>query len=547
MEQEERGRAGVARSQNVLYVLPEDAASVSQILDPVLERVEADAAATRLLVLTPDADMAIAVAKAATRVPHGTPMRVLPVTGVRRATRLLKTRPAPAVAGTPADVLELIRAAALKLDDVRILVIAWADAILDGGAAEPLEAVLAEVPKEAARVVSTSQLTPAVEEIVERYARRPRRVGAEAAAEAHPVEMRYVTAAPAARPAALRRLLDDLDPEVAAIYARSDEGAQGIADTIRGLGYGEEQPQIRVTRGEPVEGATLLVLYELPPTPAELRALTGDTAPPVVALVQPRQLATVRALAAGGRVAAFTLSGPAALARQREDAVRDEIRTALGEGAPARETLALEPLLREFDGIEIAATLLRLLERERERARQRPVAREGAQDAEARGAAAPGMASIFVNAGARDNIGPRELVGALANEVGIPVDHIGKIEVRENHAILEVAPSDVQKVTGGLTGMTMRGRQLVARLADERGQREHGRFTGSGARDRGERRGTGERRGPGARGAGERGERRGPSGERRDRGERPERGPRSPRPRFRDEGSPRPFRRPTDE
>src|SRR5690348_8804907 len=279
MEQDERGRAGTIRGQNVLYVLPEDAAAVSQVIDPVLERVDPDASATQLLVLTADTDMAIAVAKAATRAARGTPVRVLPITGVRRAERLLASRPAPAVAGTSADVLELIRNSALKLDDVRTLVLAWVDVILDSGAAEPLEAVMAEVPKDAARVVSASQLSPAVEEIVERYARRPRRVGGEQAAEVRPIDVRYVTVARAAQPATLRRLLDDLDPDVAAIYARSDEGAIEVSETIRGLGYGEDEPSVRVTRGEPVAKATLLVLSELPATPAELRALVGESAP----------------------------------------------------------------------------------------------------------------------------------------------------------------------------------------------------------------------------------------------------------------------------
>jgi ATP-dependent RNA helicase DeaD len=558
MDQDERGRAGVARSHNVLYVLPEDAAAVSQVLDPILERVDPAAGATQLLVLTPDADMAIAVAKAATRAPHGTPVRVLPVTGVRRASRLLRSRAAPAVAGTPADILELIRAAALKLDEVRVLVIAWVDAMLDTGAAEHLEAVMAEVPKEAARIVSASQLSPQVEEIVERYARRPRRVGADVAEEARPIDLRYVTVARSARARALRRLLDDLDPEATAIYARSDEGAREIAETIRGLGYGEEQPQMRITRGEPVPGATLLVLYEFPASAAELLALAGDVPPEVVALAQPRQLAALRALAAGGRTSTFTLSGPAALARHREDAVRAEIRSAMSEGPPAREMLALEPLLPEFDGIEIAAAVLRLLDGERERSRHQPVTHE---DAETRGAAATGMVQLFVNAGARDNIGARELVGAIANEVGLPVDHVGKIDVRDNYSIVEVVAGDAPAVINGLTGMTMRGRQLLARPAGPRPQRESGRPSGPGGRDRGERRGSsdrGDRRSPGARGAGARGERRGTgerrgvgSGDRRDRDDRGTRGPRPPRPRSGEDaptqGTPLPSRRPPGE
>lgn len=534
MDQDEQSRAGVARGQNVLYVLPEDAAAVSQVVGPVLERLDPDAPGTQLLVLTADPDTAMAVAKAATRAPCATPVRVLPVTGVRRAARLLRTRPAVAVAGTPADVLELIRASALKLDSVRVLVLAWVDAILDSAAAEALEAVIAEVPRDSIRVVSTSRLSPDVEAIVERYARRPRRVGSGADETVPPTDIRVVTVSHATRPAALRRLLDDLDPDVAAIFARSEEGAHRVTELIRDLGYTEEGTAVHVTRGEPVAGATLLVLYELPIAAAELRTLVGNEAssPPVVALAQPRQLGALRTLAAGGDVSALTLSGPAALARQQVEGARDEIRHVLRDGAPAREVLTLEPLLADFDAIEVAAALLRLLEQERER--PEPVREPSAWEPtstqaapSARAAAPSARAQVFINAGARDNIGPRELVGALANEVGIAAANIGKIDVRENHSIVEIAPQSVQAAIDGLTGITMRGRQLVARLAQERSPRDRQERS---PRERGEwTRPAGPARGPARRG--ERPGRPAPRDRERPRGrgERPERGDRRAR------------------
>src|SRR3712207_9077699 len=83
----------------------------------------------------------------------------LPVTGARRAQRFLKEGPAHVVAGSPGSLAELVGAAALKLDAVRTLVVAWADDLLGGGDTESaaVETVLAEVPKEAARIVVTSE------------------------------------------------------------------------------------------------------------------------------------------------------------------------------------------------------------------------------------------------------------------------------------------------------------------------------------------------------------------------------------------------------
>jgi ATP-dependent RNA helicase DeaD len=362
---EERERPAVARNQNVLHVLPHDAAAVSQFIEPALGRLDPAIADTQLLVLTPDTETAVLIAEAATRARTGTPARVLPVTAWRRAVRLQRLRPSTVVAGTPSDILELIRASAIKLDSVNTLVLAWADAMSDA-AGEPLEAVMAEVPKDAARVIVASHMTAAVEALAERYARRARRSTVANEVEEIAVDLRYVAIAPQARESAFRRLLDDTDPERAAVYARSDEAAKEVADTLRALGISDDAPSIIITRGEPVENVSLVVLYESPLSAEALQTL-ASAGSAVIALATARQIPALRVLAGGGRVTPFVLSGPGARARSRDEKVRDELRAALANGVNARELIALEPLLTEFDGVEIAAAALRLLEREREK------------------------------------------------------------------------------------------------------------------------------------------------------------------------------------
>ncbi|MEO8880986.1 MAG: DbpA RNA binding domain-containing protein [Gemmatimonadaceae bacterium] len=347
--------------------MPHDAAAVSQFIEPALERLDPDNAETQLLVLTPDTETAVLIAETATRARAGTPARVVPVTAWRRAARLLRLRPAAVIAGTPSDILELIRASAIKLDAVNTLVLAWADVMSDA-AGEPLEAVMAEVPKDAARVIVASHMTSAVEALVERYARRARRSGAVPVVEEIAVDLRYVAIAPQARESAFRRLLDDTDPERAAVYVRSDAAAKEVADTLRAIGISDEEPSIVITRGEPVENVALVVLYEQPMSAEALQTLAGMGAS-VIALATARQIPSLRVLAGGGRVNPFVLSGPGARARSRDEKMRDELRVALASGVNARELIALEPLLNEFDGVEIAAAALRLLEREREAAK----------------------------------------------------------------------------------------------------------------------------------------------------------------------------------
>ncbi|MFI5241438.1 MAG: DbpA RNA binding domain-containing protein [Gemmatimonadales bacterium] len=519
MEHEQEERPAVARNQNVLYVLPHDAAAVSQFMEPALERLDPESEDTQLLILTPDAETAVLIAEAATRARTGTPARVLPVTAWRRAMRLQRLRPATVIAGTPSDILELIRGSAIKLDTLSTLVLAWADVMSDA-AGEPLEAVMAEVPKDAARVIVASHLTAAVEALAERYARRARRSNVSPVVEGMMVDLRYVAIAPQARRTALRRLLDDTDPERAAVYARSDEAANEVAATLRALGISDDEPSIVITRGDPVENVSLLVLYESPLSAEALQTLAGDGTS-TIALATARQIPALRVLAGGGRVTPFVLSGPGARARSRDEKVRDELRASLAGGVNARELIALEPLLTEFDGVEIAAAALRLLEREREKRESAPAERapsataapappaesgerpergeraprsergdrparsdrgerpdRGARGASPRGAprGAPSrtpasrgaMSRLFVNAGKSDGMTPRDLVGSIANESGISSDQIGKIELRDTHSIVEISTPVAEQVAEKMNGITVRGKRLTMRVDNDR-------------------------------------------------------------------------------
>lgn len=526
---------GVTRSQNVVLTLPHDWGSIAHFLPAALERVDPSLPDTQLLVITADAEAATAIASAAARLPESraaaTPVVVLPATSARRAARMLRARPAVAVAGAPLELAALVAESALKLGELRMLVVAWADDIA-GASPESdsaLEAVLAEVPRTAIRTVVVGRMTAAADQMIERYLRRARHVGdAPAEANTDPLALQYVSVVPAARPAALRRLLDDLDPSSAAVVTRSPEDEADARDVLRSLGYPDDDPAMTVTSGAVADNTQLVILYDVPATRAALRRVVAPGVVRIVALAQPRQFAHLREIA-GGPVTALTLAGAGARARTRDEALRAELRARLVKGLPSRELIALEPLLLEFDGVEVAAAALRLLEDERARAlelRTAGVAAVRGAGVPVSPAAAVGVASgwtrIFVSVGERDGIRPGDLVGAISGEAGIPSDHIGKIELRDSHALVEIASAVAAQVVEKVNGMSIKGRRVAARVDKEMAPRNDGRGARSSRPDRAS--------GPGA-GASSRGDRaaRPPGGRGADRGARSSAGPRAER------------------
>jgi ATP-dependent RNA helicase DeaD len=349
--------------------------SVPRFLTAPLERVDPVAGGVQLVVVTADAETAVALAEAVLRLTGLGGIELFPVTTARRAARLMQGRPVLALAGAPGDLAELIRGSQLKLEGVRSVVLAWADDVLSGEpeSTSALELLMTEVPKDAVRIVVTERPDALVDAFVERYLRRARRIDErEAIDKASPVPVQYVTVSSASRPTALRRLLDELDPPSAAVISAADSDGETVANLLRTLGYASAGT-VQLSRGEVARNTHAVIFYGMPATRAQLAAAAAANPVTLIAMVQPRELPSLRRMS-GGEVKPLTLSEPGKTARDRERTLRRDLTGVLDSGVPAREILALEPLLDKYDGIEIAAAALRLLERER-------AARKSADDA----------------------------------------------------------------------------------------------------------------------------------------------------------------------
>ena len=517
----EQASGQVGRNQNLVYTLPHTTESIAEFLTPALARVDPSAGGTQVVVVAHDAETALAISEAALRLSGPAGIEVVPITSAARAGRIFKTRPVLAVAGTAPELLQLVRSSLLKLDTVRTVVLAWADDILEEGpdVVNALEGVLGELG-EAGRIIVTRKLTPVVENLAERYARRARRVGVtdtEAPQVPADYEMpiiKYVTVAGSARASALRRLLDDLDPPSAVIVARDESAAAEAARILQTLGYHDDDESMTVTRGYVGSAPTHTVIFYQPPvTPAELQRISQAKPVQVVVVAAPGEVPWLRELASG-RLAPLNFHGPAQGAHDREEAVRQELRAVLARGVPAREIVALEPLLQEFDGTELAAAALHVLERERAQRRlaetnQTPAARPKPADGARPRAGPAGMTRLFMTIGTRDGVKVGDLMGIIAGEGGIPGDRVGKIDLQESHALVEVAEGDAAGVITRVNGSMIKGRRVVVRGERDREDRERA----AGPGDRSDRGARSERPDRGAR------------------GERPDRGPRGDRPR----------------
>ncbi len=360
-------------------------------------------------------------------------LRAHAVTGLARSARILKEQSPAVLAGAVKDLAALVERAALKLDQVTIVVVAWPETLVAHESAAPLDALLAEA-RDACRIV-LSWNPAALRDFLERHARRALVVGtppvSDGGALLPPVcRARYAIVPSGRRSAAVRDALDALNTATALVW----DG-------------GPIPPPPPPPAGSPPPGAVLCTRL---PTRDELAALARCGEP--VVFVTARQVAYLRSVATA---TPLLLPSAADRGRDRAEALRERVSRLLAAGDVDAELALLDPLFERFDPAEVAAALLAMLG-------------EGGRE-KGEGAALPlptnaARVRVFVNVGKKDRAAAKDLVGALIREAGIAKEDIGRIDVRETFSLVEVAAGAAGQAARGLTGVTIRGRRVLARL-----------------------------------------------------------------------------------
>ncbi len=408
----------IARGHNLAVLLPPVPAAATAYLQAIPD--------TRpTLVLTADADHAAALLDASA--PAG-PRAALAVSGLARAQRLLARGLPAQLFVSAADALRLLKRSALKTAEFRTVVLAWPEQ-LDEEGREALEAVMAEADRDSQRMILVGAAGAATEALIERYAFKAVTFGVppvEPSEQSAPGlgPAGYVVARADRFEAARRHILDALDPE-------SDD---------------------------------LVIVARCPASRGEAEALSRDAVGTevggprrLVFVVEPSQLPWLRGLFSP--LTAVRLPTALDALEHRAEAVRARLARTLEREPLDRELFLIGPLLDDFDPALVAAAALHLAGPLAQTAAPAPE-REREGDAER----APSWVKLWVGVGRKDNVRPGDVLGAIVGEAKVAADRVGKIEVRELYCLVEVRGDEAERVARSLTGTTLRGRRLTARV-----------------------------------------------------------------------------------
>jgi ATP-dependent RNA helicase DeaD len=186
------------------------------------------------------------------------------------------------------------------------------------------------------------------------------------------------------------------------------------------------------------------------------------------------------------------------LRAHRLQLVRTTLRETIMEGGLDKLRGIVESLAGEFDVMDIAAAAVKLFDandvtdepdipavqprsddrgpRESSRGREGAGAREGGRPSRGgeedapRGAKAAkrskpewSVARLWVGAGRKLKMRPGDLVGAIANEVGIDASVIGAIQIADGYSTVEVPEEIAEDIITALRNTTIKGKKVLVR------------------------------------------------------------------------------------
>lgn len=518
---------------------------------PLLNKLNLSQYKPQAIVMAPTRELAIQVAAEIKNLGQNIKgLKVLEIYGgasILDQMRALKSG-AHIVVGTPGRVKDLITRDRLHLDECHTFILDEADEMLKMGFVDDVTWIMEQAPESAQRVLFSATMPPMVKEIVERFLRNPECVDVAGSNQTvAKVEQQYWVVKGVEKDEAMARLLETEETDASIVFVRTRQDTERLADWLCARGFkaaalhGDIPQSLRertvdhikqgvidilvatdvVARGLDVPRITHVYNYDIPFDVESYIHRIGRTGRAgrkgkAILLVRTNQIRMLRT------IERVTRSSMEEIQLPHRDKVAESRLTKLGQELAAdKEFSSLERFADlveklqaslEIDATTLAAILLKrqqgkrplfyvgadpmieAMEREKSRRRERrddrrdgdrPARREfGGRDQENHD-----WDTYQLQVGRDQGVQVKDIVGALANELGLTKGSIGAIKLAQGHTFVQLPKAMSNDVSSKLRKLRIRQKEVGAVVCDFDDFRE----SRGGAREGGPRREGGRR------------------------------------------------------
>jgi ATP-dependent RNA helicase DeaD len=324
------------------------------------------------------------------------------------------------------------------------------------------------------------------------------------------IEQRYLNVSEQNKLDVLTQILETEPIDAVLIFARTKTGAAEVAEKLQARGYtaeamhgdmGQAQRETVIrrlrdgrveivvatdvaARGLDVERISHVINFDIPYDVESYVHRIGRTGRAgregkAILFVTPRQQRMMREIErySGQRIEAMKVPTKADVAARRIAIFKDSIRRVLQEDDLELYLGLVEELAEEgFEISEIAAAAARMARGDK------PLDIAVEPEPETVPQAEDGMVRLFIDAGRRSGVRPNDIVGAIANEAGVPGKSIGTIDIYDRFTFVEVPKQYQEQVLQRMANATIRNRPTNIKVALPQGQAPQARYDGDDRR-----------------------------------------------------------------
>lgn len=432
------------------------------------------------------------------------------------------------VVGTPGRVMDHMRRHTLSLANLKMIILDEADEMLSMGFREDIETILEDVPEKRQTVLFSATMSREIMSITETYQTDPEIVKVTPKElTVKEIDQYYYDIPHSHKVEALSRLMDVYHPELAMVFCNTKKQVDELVSAMQIRGYvaeglhGDMKQAARdhvmntfrkgsvdlliatdvAARGIDISGVGAVFNYDIPQDMEYYvhrigrTGRAGKSGLAFTFVTGPREMGELRAIMKYTRsdIKKMTVPSSTDVTESRIKRFSDKVRAAVQNDNLSQYIDMVQELANNgISSTEIAAALLKFemtsdgktampsksddaaFENHEKRSSRKPSDRRyfdrkdgGRREGSRHRDRQPNMVKISIGLGKSAGIAPGHIVGAIANEAGIPGRSIGKIEILEKYSTFEV-PSDMSEhVINTLNKTKIMGRKVSARSFNE--------------------------------------------------------------------------------
>jgi len=208
---------------------------------PLLANINIKHRETQVLVLVPTRELALQVAEAFSGFAQNFPgINILPIYGGQGYSTQLSVlrKGAHIVIGTPGRVMDHMRSQALKLDNLKTLILDEADEMLKMGFAEDVEWILEQTPTTRQIGLFSATMPMAIKSIADKYLKNPQKLTVKNNANtAANIRQCYWLVSNMNKLDALSRILETEESDAVIVFVRTKRATEELAEQLVARGF----------------------------------------------------------------------------------------------------------------------------------------------------------------------------------------------------------------------------------------------------------------------------------------------------------------------